>query len=154
MTYNRTKFISRWVEKLCALSCTKQPAATAYHPQSSAEVECFRITLAARQCNYVPEHLRDWYIYVQSLKYAYNFQVLRLTNSMYHSLTLSCRPQGLRLSTTGLFSWLTWHRLHFPMQWEGESSILWGLSSETQTSQLNLGMGATSRIKMERWKSL
>lgn len=112
LTDNEKQLFSKFLESLCALLGTKHLTTTAFHPQTNGQAKQFIKTTTSTLPHYVPEHQRDWNLYVQSLTYLYSTKVHRTTNLPSISLVLSQQPLDLRRSMDWLRYLLTPQRLH------------------------------------------
>ena len=73
----------------------KHVFSTAYHSQTSSQVERFNKILAARLRHYLAEHQKYWDEFVHPLTYAYDMQVHRATDTTPFDLVLSRHPSGI-----------------------------------------------------------
>lgn len=78
---NNTHFFRNVNGSLCIYLGTKHTTTTAFHPQTTVQVERCNKTFETRLSHYVATNHRDWNLFVQPSTYANNLQVLRSTNN-------------------------------------------------------------------------
>lgn len=92
---NGPQFASKFFEAACTMIGIKHVFSTAYHSQTSSQVERFNKILAARLRHYLAEHQKYWDEFVHPLTYAYDMQVHRSTDTTPFDLVLSRHPSGI-----------------------------------------------------------
>lgn len=87
LTAHGRQIVAKVCDAASAMLGARQYLTAAPHPQTSGQIERFSETIVQRLRHYLQEHHRDWEIYFQPLRHAYDFQVYRSTESI--PLTLS-----------------------------------------------------------------
>ena len=86
-------FTSKYFQDVCRIMNVHNSFTTTYHPQTNGQVERYNRTILAALRTYVADHPRDWDLYTDALKYAYNCLPHTSTSSPPFDLVLS-KPPG------------------------------------------------------------
>lgn len=90
--------------KLFAFACDypgiQHLTSTAYHQHTNGRAKLFNLTIVTRLVRLVPDQQRDRGFFAQSLKYTYNKQLHRATDTSPYSLVLTRQPPGPWLLST------------------------------------------------------
>ena len=92
---NGSQFTSRLFQDVCRILDIENIFTTTYHPQCNGQVERFNRNVLAALRLYVADHPKDWDLFTDALKYAYNSQVHRVTKVAPFELVLSRPPPPL-----------------------------------------------------------
>lgn len=72
LTNSRPQFVSILFMLVRGYLSVRHLTTTSYHPQTNGQAKRFNRSIVTRLRHYVPEHRRDWDLYVQALSCAYN----------------------------------------------------------------------------------
>lgn len=119
---NGKQFFTRFFQDICRTQGIKNLFTTTYHPQWNGQVERYNRSLLAAIRHYIEDHPKDWDLYTETIRYAYNTQVHSTTKFAPFDLVLTRRPPALPVEldskdtvsvelTTALFHLRWWNEL-------------------------------------------
>lgn len=92
---NGKQLVPKFFQNACRIFGVKNVFSTKYHPQTNWQVERFNRTFVAALRPYVSDSPRNWYLYTNTLCYAYNTKMHSTTRMEAFDLVLAHPPLAL-----------------------------------------------------------